>query len=301
MNPQQVLSTVVKSLKATPLTVERMTFTHSGSVIYSIELPGRSVILRASTRCDAFAYTERNIKTMRGLGIPVPTVVASGIVDLEELWTYIILNKIPGRDLYYELTQMSRVQITRLAEQIVSFQASVSTLPHAEGYGWGQIGIGGPDPTWFYVFQSDEEAAPPESNVSRLDECRIMVHGMKVRLQPYLNTIRPICFLDDLTTKNVLIEDDCLTGIIDLDCVCFGDPLWTIGATGGCIVSDIGPEHLFYFEELCRCTGINAEQRQAVNLYASLRALEFLEMAIAENDSPRADRLVEAIGRWTSE
>lgn len=133
-----------------------------------------------------------------------------------------------------------------------------------------------------------------------LGDCRARVHQMSAQLQPYLRSVQPVCFLDDLTTKNVMVQDGSLQGIIDLDLVCFGDPLWTIGVTAGCTVSDLGPEHLFYFEELCRCARVNEDQRQAVNLYASVRALEFLEMAIVDNDEARVERLVRANEEWTA-
>jgi len=35
-----------------------------------------------------------------------------------------------------------------------------------------------------------------------------------------------ICFLDDLTTKNVIVQDGVLQGVVDFDHVCYGDPLF---------------------------------------------------------------------------
>jgi hypothetical protein len=46
-----------------------------------------------------------------------------------------LLEKIPGRDLRYELPTMSAAQMTHLAEQIVGFQRVVATLPPGNGFG----------------------------------------------------------------------------------------------------------------------------------------------------------------------
>ena len=44
---------------------------------------------------------------------------------------------------------------------------------------------------------------------------------------PTLEAVPPLPFLDDLTTKNVLVDGGRLSGVVDVDVVCFGDPLAT--------------------------------------------------------------------------
>jgi len=44
------------------------------------------------------------------------------------------------------------------------------------------------------------------------------------RLRPALDRIAPTPFLDDATTKNVIVHDGRLTGIVDLDWIGAGDP-----------------------------------------------------------------------------
>ena len=90
-------------------------------------------------------------------------------------------------------------------------------------------------------------------------------------------------------------------GLIDFDCVCFGDPLWMIGLAAGCIVNDIGRQELFYVEELCRCWNLTEEQQDIVAYYAAKRAMEFLDSTLAcfhERDGLRIERLVAAVEEW---
>ncbi|GAB6926152.1 hypothetical protein JCM10914A_01350 [Paenibacillus sp. JCM 10914] len=63
--------------------------------------------------------------------------------------------------------------------------------------------------------------------------------------------VQPICFLDDITIKNVMIHAGELQGIIDLDWVCYGDPFYMLALTQTAIVSDIGIAGMPYIEALC--------------------------------------------------
>lgn len=59
-----------------------------------------------------------------------------------------IVSKIPGRDLRYELPFMEQSQITRLAEHIVGFQRKLGGLPRGNGFSWVSIGKKGTHRTW---------------------------------------------------------------------------------------------------------------------------------------------------------
>lgn len=299
MDAQQVLELVARVLDMEPLSAERMTLTHSGNMVYDVTLPDRHIIarLRGNDK-DTLSKTAHNIRALAGLGLPVPQVLAVDTSLTRYPFRYILLEKIPGRDLLYELGEMTPHQMTRLAEQIVAAQHVVGTLPQGSGFGWGHVGEGGPEPTWFDVIRSEAEQSGPLSNGTLLDTFRQRLHQQRVRFQPYFRNVNPVCFLEDLTTKNVLLQHGELQGLIDFDCVCFGDPLWMIGLAAGCIVNDIGRRELFYIEELCRCWRLNEEQQGVVAYYAAQRATEFLEDALQQNDEERVQRLVAVIEQW---
>lgn len=299
MNEQTISELVAQTLGETPHSIEPMTLTHSGNTIYEVTLPSRQVIVRLRGNDeDTFAQTTHNIAALAQLGLPVPRVLAADTSKIKYPFAYVILEKIPGRDLLYELTGMTLDQITRLAEQIVGIQRIVGTLPMGTGFGWGHIGGGGGESVWFDVLSDD--AVPPSSDGTILGDLRLRLHRQRVRLQPYFRRVQPLCFLEDLTTKNVILEAGEFRGIIDLDCVCFGDPVWMIGLAAGCVLNDIGTRELVYIEELCRLWELTDEQRQAVRYYSVQRALEFLEFAIANQDDELINRLVAQIEEWLS-
>jgi aminoglycoside phosphotransferase (APT) family kinase protein len=270
MDEEQVLALVADTLDVKPLSAERMLLTHSGNTIYDVALPERHVIvrLRGSDR-DTLSKTTHNIRALAGLGLPVPRIVAADTSRIHYPFSYVILEKIPGRDLLYELSGMTHPQMTRLAEQIVAAQRAVGTLPPGTGFGWGHVGEGGAESTWSDFLRSEEEALPPSSGVAPLDDFGVCLHRQRVRFQSYFEAMAPVCFLEDLTTKNILLEKGELQGMIDFDCVCFGDPLWMIGLAAGCIANDIGLEELFYIEELCRCWELDGSSASLATMQPS--------------------------------
>ncbi|MDX1935380.1 MAG: aminoglycoside phosphotransferase family protein [Capsulimonadales bacterium] len=286
-------------LGAEPVRVEPMTFTHSGNTIFSVALDdGREVIVRMrGPDEDTFAHTERHLRTLTDLGLPAPRLLAADVTRTRFPFAYLILEKLPGRDLYYELPSMTRAGMSELAARIIEYQRRVATLPEGKGYGWGAIGEGGPEPSWLFCL-TPGSTPPVVDPASPGGDFRRRLFDAQVRLQPYFHTVRPTCFLEDLTTKNVLLENGELTGLIDFDSVCFGDPLWQIGLAAGCVLNDVGEEFLFYTEELCRIRGICGERTAAVTFYAAERATEFLEIARDAGDTPTAERLVPVIDRW---
>jgi aminoglycoside phosphotransferase (APT) family kinase protein len=96
------------------------------------------------------------------------------------------------------------------------------------------------------------------------------------RLALYFDNVRPVCFLDDITTKNVILQSGELQGIVDLDCVCYGDPLYQIALTQTSIAADVPEADMFYIEELCRISGLTQEQRGIVDYYSFIFAMNFL-------------------------
>ncbi len=185
---------------------------------------------------------------------------------------------------------MTPAQMTRLAEQIAGFQKCVLALPPPHGYGYAPPGDAGPRASWLHVLQGAESglSEPGAGRLAALIRAR----------EPYFRQVPPLCFLDDLTTKNVLVRGGELTGLVDFDGVCYGDPLFWLGLTATAVAGDVGLRELFYVEELCRALELTGEQRQTVALYAAWISLGFVgKFGAGETDAWRA-RMAAARARW---
>ena len=274
-NEQAACNAVECELACTPITMERMTFGHN-SITYSADFADRApIIIRTNRNPAVFAKTRSNLTHLAQLGLPVPCVLAADLSCSRFPFAYLILEKIPGRDLRYELPTMTPAQMTGTAGQIVGFQKAVGAgLPQGDGFGYVSIGETGPFPTWKALLHDETEYrvlfdGPFASYKTRFAEAFR-------RCDRYLDNVMPTCFLDDLTTKNVIVEQGQLRGVIDFDTVCYGDPLFMVGLTAATVVCDVGLNALVYVDEVRRLWNLSAAQNQAADLYSALMTLRFL-------------------------
>ena len=209
-----------------------------------------------------------------------------------------ILEKTPGRDLRYELPTMSHAQMTKVAQQIVFFQRKVATLPIGKGFGYVPIGEQGAFSSWKKLLQYEMNKSTYNTSNEVIGRWGTRLGHIFSRFEPYLAQVHPSCFLDDLSTKNVIVLNGDLQGLVDFDCVCYGDPLWMIGLTQTAIVSDIGPQELFYVDELCRIWGLTDKQRTIVDFYAVIHAIEFMERLMTKEDREWVERMTDVVEQW---
>ena len=81
-------------------------------------------------------------------------------------------------------------------------------------------------------------------------------------------------FLDDTTTKNVLISGGRLSGIVDVDVVCFGDRLFTPALTRMALLSrGYATDYIRYW---CDELDLSGEQERILTLYTAHFCVGFL-------------------------
>lgn len=281
-----------------PQRLERQIFTHSGNAVYRAHMSGgRSLVARVSPQAQTFAHTRSNLAMLRGLGLPVQTVLAQGAMPAGG--NFVVLDWLQGRDLFYVFNSLDAEQTERIANAVVTSQCRVAQrLPAAAngGFGWAAIGAPAPHARWTHIFG---EAAPQDLHVATLaradatpiERFRARLGLVRASLEDYFNTLRPVCFLDDLTIKNVLVEEGELSGLIDFDTVCYGDPLLVLGATLAHIDTEVGAPGYPYAEALMRCWAPQGERLRATGFYASLWVIGLLALAIEQGNAARVSLL----------
>lgn len=295
----RIVSEIVQEVfGAEPIAIERMTVGRI-NVVYSVRLQDREVVVRMNENPFVMKGTSQNISILAQLGIPVPRVIMEDLTRERHPFHYMILEKIPGRDLGQEIGDMTREQMAQLAQTIVYYQKLVAKLPLGSGYGWVPIGDKGEVPSWSDLIRNDFNNGL--SNVQKVlssVEIDRIIQGLD-SLMPYLDRIQPVCFLDDVTTKNVIMLNGELQGIVDLDCVCYGDPLYMISLTQTAICADdMDESYLYYIDELCRAWDLTVDQRRIVDFYSLIFAMNFL--AYFGDDVSGYDRMLSRIKLWTA-
>jgi aminoglycoside phosphotransferase (APT) family kinase protein len=278
-----------------PTGIERMPFGHC-NVVYAVTIHEQQLIIRTNDDPAVMRGTESNLSLLADLGLPVPEILAVDITKQQFPFAYIILNRIVGRDLRFELQHMTAKQMSVLAGQIVHFQSKVGQLSSGAGFGWVPIGEKGPYGSWLEIIIRDVEShiheVENDLTAEQFDEIFFILNEYRT----YFELIEPRCFLDDITIKNVIVSNGELQGLIDFDWVCYGDPLYMIGLTQTAILSDVPDvSALFYIDELCRIMGITGQQRRIVDFYSVVHGLRFVGYHRNENNDEAAKRVLSFI------
>ena len=152
---------------------------------------------------------------------------------LEPLYpfAFVVLERIPGTDLRHELASMTGTQMTVLAARIVDVQRRVASLELGAGFGWRPLGEVGAFSSWQAVVGRDLEAGIRRLETLRETKLITRIVDLGRSLEIYFSSVQPTCFLDDLTTKNVIVQNGELRGLVDFDVVCYGDPLYWLSTS----------------------------------------------------------------------
>ena len=231
----------------------------------------------------ASAATRRNLQgglywhpRLKAAGVPVPGLYASSLGDP---FSYMLLERLPGADLGQVYFGLSASAKQVLAGRMAAIQRAVGVLPMAHRFGFAysyEHADAAGKRSWAEVVAGD--IARSEERIRRLGRIALShverVRAALVDYESYLQHVKPVPFLDDTTTKNVIVDRGTLSGIVDTDVVCFGDPIFTLGLTNTALLS-MGAD-TDYIEFWLDAMGANREQRVMVVVYSLVFCLNFL-------------------------
>ena len=233
-----------------------------------------------SARCFASAAHWSGL--LRPIGVPLPAILAAG--EHHGL-PYMLLERLPGSDLGLVYGDLASHEKRAIAAEIVRIQRAVAGLPAGAGYGfmenpddrleargWEAVVLDLLARCRRYIDQAPVVDREPIERVAR------QLPG----LSRYFASVPPTPFLDDATTKNVIVDGGRLTGIVDVDWICYGDPLFAAGLTRASLLR-LGHD-AEYVDAWCELLGLEEDQRRAVAFYTALFCADFLsELGLAFN------------------
>lgn len=209
--------------------------------------------------------------------VPLPTLYYSELDENVNGFPVMIMNRLLGKDLNDVYLSLTSKQKKEIAKEIVSIQKNVATLPLGKGYGCARSAD---DPSlhkqWMGVLDASLERSRnriQQAGVQSTDVVDKVKQAIYKELS-YFNTVNATCFLDDTTTKNVIINKGRLEGIVDVDSVAFGDPLFTVALTRmSLLASSYDTDYIEYWiKEL----HLSSNQRTALDLYTALFCVDFM-------------------------
>lgn len=253
--------------------------TGTGNFVFDVTMSdGDRVVVRMAA-ADGVAGLKGAVYwsvTLRPLGIPLPSLLYADLDMREVPFPFLVLERFPGTDLGDVYLILSATEKRRLAAALVGHQRRVGELPMGRGYGYA-VGYDGrfPHATW------------PEAIAASLDRSRrrIVANGfvdpahverVAEAMTPFVSDLARVPstpFLHDITTKNVIVHEGRLSGIVDVDDLCFGDPLLTLALTRMALLARGWDTD--YVDFWCEAAGIDKGSPR-LDLYTAIHAVGFL-------------------------
>lgn len=260
--------------------------------VYDVELmDGRKVVARlAGPNTRQFlaggVYWQARLTP---LGIPLP---AQLYADLSAPVPHVILERLPGDDLSQVYETLDDADNRAVAMAVVDAQMRTARLPEAAGFGHA---FSYDDPalsqrrSWPQVITASLERSRQRITSAGVVDVTLVdrVASRLTQFEDSLSRIRPTPFLADTTTKNVIVHQGRLAGIVDVDEICFGDPLFAVGLTQMALLS--AGSDTDYVNHWLALLNPSAEQRAIVDFYAAVFSADFLgEQGQSFNRAPAA-------------
>lgn len=276
MNDNTVLRLCAEVFGDNPDTIRRCTVGH-GNFVSIVELGGEKYVFRLSREAGAYSDTIHWLTRLAQAEIPVPGIIAHGQL---EAWEYLILTYIEGDDLglvYHILTDREKRTI---AAQVARIQRQAAEL-EPEGI----------DDSWTWTAFIDEMLDRAHERIAAngyFDTERVdLLRGAAQLLAGYFASIRPTVYLDDISTKNLLIHNGQVSGVIDVDWIGIGDVLTFVALTNMALLNmDCDTDFVSYLLDEFHSDKI---EREAFLFYTLMFCVDFM----GERGTQFLDRRIE--------
>jgi hypothetical protein len=213
------------------------------------------------------------IPRLQKLSLPVPTIMVDGS---EESPAFQVLSYFPGDDLGAIYLELSKIQKSNLASTMLEIQSTVSTLPIGKSYGYKFSYENDGYTDWESVIVSGLNRSLERFQKNKVFDLKYVNHliSQLPKYHSYFNEIEPKPYLDDATTKNVIIMNGKLAGLVDLDEICFGDWLRNPAMTQMSLLA-MGFDTI-YTEEMIALADLCSEQLAAFAFYQACSCVDFM-------------------------
>lgn len=279
MNCRDVIKIFENVTKKNVIQLERCS-SGIANYVYVVSTTTEKFIFRCSKEENAYEATAYWLSKLSECGISTPVVLSKGIYNG---YSYLVLSYIPGDDIgnvYDELNENEKKQI---AKELVEIQRKVSRIGISADIGW----------TWNNFIDGILNRA--DERIKRkhyFDAGKIqIVRNIQLEMGEYLNAVCPTPYLDDISTKNLLIYKGRISGIIDIDWIGLGDMLTFVALTKVALLNmNLDTKYIDYLLNEIHPSVI---ERRAFVFYCLLycvdfmgeRGMQFLDKKVAVNEN----------------
>jgi aminoglycoside phosphotransferase (APT) family kinase protein len=180
-------------------------------------------------------------KRLRPLGVPLPRILADGFDDP---CPWVAMERLPGKDLGEAIQSLSPGQLQDIARRVAEAQRAAARVGSAGRYGYAVAPETAPYSKWSAVLY--ENIARSRGRIASTGSFDLEIVDIAAdlvdRLRSELDAQPSIPFLHDTTTRNVIVAPQgVLSGIVDVDDLCFGDQRYPAALTLAVLLGIGGP------------------------------------------------------------
>jgi len=267
-----IITKILTKLNIYPAEITRFTTGYCHKVYHVVTQTGDFVLRITSEENKRFYLGSlKYLAKLAELNLPVPKILRNGQYDNVY---YVLMSYIKGKDLGEMYHILNGEQKRNIVKQLIEIQKKVAALPPIEQYGYD----GWSFPTWgeyveAYIERSRHRII--QNKIFSVSICNKVASIMKSTMSNYFSTIKPTAFLEDISTKNVLIcSKGKLAGVVDIDEMCHGDSLIVLGLTQMALLNmKADTKYIDYWLDELNAT---ETERKAVKFYTLLFCLDFM-------------------------
>jgi len=269
-----IIKVIQKYFGVIPTKIFRMT-TGICNEVYTAVMPDREVIVRMSPYEKFLLGSHNNIPIFKSLGIKVPEILGEDYGKTIIPYNYQIQSKIEGRDIDQVISTLNDIELKNIAKEISNILNKVKTIPTTDKFGvvWG--GEGEFSDTWtkrmrIWVEESKERG----KKTGVMDEkTSTLLKKLYDNNKAYFDTVKPVSYFGDMSSKNVMILDGKFNGLVDLDGYTQGDYLEGISRIKA---SWYGTSYgKIYTDALMDAQNLTPAQRKMVAVYALMNRISW--------------------------
>lgn len=264
MNEEKIVRLCINCFAKQPKNIARCSV-GQGNFVYIVEFTDRKIVVRCSDEAGVYKDTIYWLERLATIDIPVPRVLGSGTFGGYE---YLILTYFEGKDIGLVYTELTAAQKREIARKVVGIQNKVSVL---------QLEDIPADWTWKAFFVDDTLIRAKKRIITngyfdpeKVERLMKAAEG----LGDYFAGIKPVAYLDDISTKNLLIHEGRVTGVIDIDWMGVGDNLTYVAMTNMALLNmGYDTDYVSYLLEVMQ---LSEEERKAFAFYTLLYCVDFM-------------------------
>lgn len=263
MNKNIISQLCIQCLSEAPRSVERCAV-GQGNYVFIVECSKTKYVVRLSSERSAYDSTVYWLEQLASIEIPVPKIISKGRFGEFE---YLILSYFEGKDIGLVYPQLSDNEKKEIAKEIVHIQNQVAAL---------RLENVGPQWSWKSFIDDMLERAKKRIATNGYFEVEKVDRLWKSaeKLDKYFLSIEPIAYLDDVSTKNLLIHNGRISGIIDIDWIGIGDKLTYVAMTNMALLNmECDTDYVKYIlDEML----LNDIQKKAFLFYTLMFCVDFM-------------------------